>query len=427
MSSPGDALDGGGRRGAPNGAAFVALLLLILVDAMGVAMLAPILSPALLGKTPVMMVESPLATRQLVYGVVMGLYSFLMLIAAPVLGDLSDQQSRKRVLAVCAAGVLLSNLMVGCAIAYDMVGLLVAARIIGGATAGSQAAAQAAVLERTAPDRKAFFLSMCLLTSSMGFVIGPVAGSIFCDSRLVSWFHFDTAFYFAALLSLVDLLLIVFCFKSAETVGPAVERRKIDFLRGFRGFAEAFRNRKIRGLCLVFMMMQIGWGGYFMFAPEFLIWKFNFQPGPINYYMSILGVGFCVAYAVVIPFLARYFPVSKIAAASLPVITVLILASTLVEWPWEEWIFGLPIAITVSVGYGTIITMFSDLVGANQQGWILGIATSVVSLSLGVVSLVSGELSAWNYAAPMYMACLAFAASWALILLHNRRDFARGA
>lgn len=410
-----------GHARAPNRAALAALLLLILVDAMGVAMLAPILSPVLLGKAPLMMMESPLATRQLVFGIVMGLYSFLMLVAAPVLGDLSDQHNRKRVLVVCAAGVLLSNIMVGWAIASNLVGLLLAARIIGGATAGSQAAAQAAVLERTAPGRKAFFLSMCLLTSSMGFVLGPMAGSIFCDSRLVRWFRFDTAFYFAALLSLVALLLIVFCFKSAEPAVPAGGRRKVDFLRGFRGFAEAFRNRNIRGLCLVFMLMQIGWGGYFMFAPEFLIWKFNFQPGPINYYMSILGLGFCVAYAGVIPFLVKRFPVSRIAAASLPLLALLILAATLVEWPWEEWIFVLPIAITVSVGYGTIITMFSDLVRPDQQGWILGIATSVVSFSLGVVSLVSAGLSVYDYAAPMYMACLAFAASWVLILLHNRR------
>jgi len=420
MAPTDDAVDAGAKRALSDYVALTGLLLLILVDAMGVAMLAPILSSVMLGKAPLMMADHPMAQRQVAYGIIMGLYSFLMLIAAPVLGDLSDQHSRKRVLVICAGGLVLANLMVGVAIACDLVPLMVIARIIGGATAGSQAAAQAAVLERTSPARKAFSLSMCLLTSSMGFILGPLVGSIFSNSSLVAWFRFDTAFYVAALLSLTVMLLIVFSLKPAQTAG--LDGQKIDFLRGFRGFSGAFHNHRIRDLCVVFALMQIGWGGYFIFVPEFLIWKFNFQPGPVNYYMSILGIGFCVAYAFVIPFLAKHFQVRKIATASLAVITVLVMASLLAPIAWEEWLLGLPIAITVSVGYGTILTMFSDLVHADQQGWILGIATSVVSFSLGVVSLVSGGLGAWHYAAPLYMACAAFAASWILILRYNRRS-----
>ena len=85
------------------------LLLLILIDAIGFAMLTPLLAAALAPES-----NAPLAAgttedgRHLIYGFATGLYPMMMFFGAPILGQLSDRVGRKMILLVCAAGIVLS-------------------------------------------------------------------------------------------------------------------------------------------------------------------------------------------------------------------------------------------------------------------------------------------------------------------------------
>jgi len=397
------------------------LFLLILLDAMGVSMLSPILTPALLAEHPQMMPDASLASREMVYGLALGIYSFFMLLAAPVLGDLSDRRGRRFVLLLCALGVLSCNLLIGLSIACDMAWLLILGRLFGGITAGSQAVAQASALDGAGEGKKAFILSMCLFTSSMGFVAGPALGSVFSNKAIVSWFSYDTPLYAVALFCLIDFLLLFFLFRDDAQPVKRETAGKLDPLKGVRGFSEAAKTPAIRDLAVIFLLMQFAWSAYFYYEPQFLLKRFAFTPGAEQYYMSVMGVGFCLAYGLAIPVLSRRFPVSKIACWSLWATTALLILSVSVDISLEEWLLGLPISIAVSVGYGTIITMFSDLVGPDKQGWILGFAISVVAFAQGLVSLVSGGLSILSYAAPLYFAVASLLAGSILLSYYIRK------
>lgn len=401
--------------------ALAPLFLLILLDAMGVSMLSPILTPVLLVDHPQMLPASSPAVREMVYGLSLGIYSFLMLLAAPVLGDLSDRRGRMLVLSLCIIGVLLSNLLIGVSIAFNLAGFLILGRFFGGITAGSQAVAQASALDGADPDKKAFILSMCLFTASMGFVAGPALGSVFSNKHFVSWFSYDTPLYAVACISLLNLALLFLFFRAPKPPLPKAVQGRLDLLKGIRGFAEAAKTPAIRNLALVFLLMQFAWSGYFYYEPQFLLWKFLFSPSAEQYYMSVMGVGFCIAYGLVIPLLSRSFAVKDIACASLWLTTLLLVLSVAVNISWEEWLLGLPISIAVSVGYGTIITMFSNLAGPEKQGWILGFAISVVALAQGLVSVISGALSILSPAAPLYFAAASLLAGSILLSRYNRK------
>src|SRR5262249_10210263 len=108
-------------------AAVAPLLLLILIDAIGFAMLTPLLASALAPGSDAALQKglSPTA-RQLVYGFATGLSPFMTFFGAPFLGQLSDRVGRKLVLLVCAAGIAVSYVMISAAFAWGSVALLMA-------------------------------------------------------------------------------------------------------------------------------------------------------------------------------------------------------------------------------------------------------------------------------------------------------------
>jgi MFS transporter, DHA1 family, tetracycline resistance protein len=113
--------------------------------------------------------------RYIIYGVATGLYPMMMFFGAPILGQLSDRLGRKLMLLVCAGGIVLSYATLSAAFALGSVTLVMLGRALGGTTAASQPISLAALVDVSAPERRDFWLSMGLLASSVGFVVGPTA------------------------------------------------------------------------------------------------------------------------------------------------------------------------------------------------------------------------------------------------------------
>ena len=203
--------DQGGRS---NSAATFPLLLLILIDSMGFGILTPLLASALAPES-----DSALCRgfsrdhRYLIYGFAAGLYPMMIFFGAPILGQLSDRVGRKTILQVCAAGIVLAYVTISTAFALGSVLLLMAGRVLGGATGGSRAISMAALADVCSPKNKDFWLSMGLLASSGGFVIGSALSGLLANNRIVSWFTIHTPLHATVLLGALDFVLLSLLFR----------------------------------------------------------------------------------------------------------------------------------------------------------------------------------------------------------------------
>jgi MFS family permease len=210
---------------------------------MAMAILAPVLAPVVANPPPggLMSDLSPQA-RSLVYGIALGIQPLLAVYSAPLLGQLSDRLGRKTILLFSVLGLVLANIGIGLAITSAWVSLLILGRVINGLSAGNQAVAQAAMVDVSPPEKKALFLSLILLFSSFGFLVGPLVGGLLADAAIVSWFRPDVPFYALAALSVVTVLLIMLGFPGGRRdESAATEVAAIDLGAGFRALADSFR------------------------------------------------------------------------------------------------------------------------------------------------------------------------------------------
>ena len=170
------------------------IFLTVLIDLIGFGILIPIIQSY--GK------QYGASDWQL--AMLMGVYSLMQFIFAPILGKVSDRIGRRPVILASLIGSMIGYLILAGAdfapSAALSLALLFFARIVTGICGASFSAAQAYLADITAPEKRAGVMGMIGAAFGLGFMIGPVLGGIASE-----WGR-PAPFLLAAGLSLLNFL-----------------------------------------------------------------------------------------------------------------------------------------------------------------------------------------------------------------------------
>ena len=154
------------------------------------------------------------------------IYAICQLVAAPVLGALSDRYGRRPILLLC---------LLGSALGYALFGLggalwvLFAGRIIDGLTGGNFSILSAYLADLTEPEDRGRYFGMVGATAGAGFIVGPALGGY--AARL----GYSAPAYLAAAITALSLLWgLLFLPESL----PATRRAERISLSGFNLFGQ---------------------------------------------------------------------------------------------------------------------------------------------------------------------------------------------
>lgn len=380
---------------------FLSLFLVLIIDAMGIGLVVPLIGPLYINKTSAFVSAGmTVPIRDLLYGLTMAAFCIFMFFGAPFLGDLSDHIGRKKVLLICLFGTAVGLVISAIGVDINSSFWLIAGRGVAGFMCGSQALAQAAIVDMSTKDNKAKNLSLISFASCLGFALGPIMSGLVSNKQLWSRFSFATPFWFAAGLAILNGALLLFTFK--ETFYPKAKQR-LRLAKGAEVFISAFTNKTIRQLAAVFLLAEAGFALFFQILPLYLITIFHYSTLQISYLMSWLGVIFAITLLLIIRIIEKYIKIEKLTHITL-MLTALGIFMVLLKTQWAIWISIIPVGIGAALFYVALLTSCSNTVDENSQGWVMGVFAAVNAAAWALTALFSGILGIYSVFMPFIIA-----------------------
>lgn len=110
----------------------------------------------------------------------------------------------------------------------------------------------------------------------------------------------------------------------------------------------------------------------------------------------------------------KFFSTKQIAFYSI-IITGVGMLAMLFNVEWVMWALFVPVSMGGALFYVVLLTLFSDSVGDNSQGWVMGVFAAIVAVSWSLSGVLSGVLSAINFYIPFIFASICLLISAVLV------------
>jgi MFS transporter, DHA1 family, tetracycline resistance protein len=114
--------------------------------------------------------------------------------------------------------------------------------------------------------------------------------------------------------------------------------------------------------------------------------SFDVTSTNVSLFMSLMGIGPCLSFAVAMPLLRRRYSTRAIASWSLLATALLIVASAFAPTMMLEWCLVRPISITLATSYAALVILFTDRTTQDTKGEIFGVTAAIKAFALGIIA-----------------------------------------
>ncbi|MBP7272884.1 MAG: MFS transporter [Saprospiraceae bacterium] len=394
------------------------IFLAIFIDMLGVGIALPVTAPMLLSPdATIIPADASEAFRTIMVGCVLAAFPFAAFFGGPILGAMSDKYGRKKVLILSLTGTLIGYLIFALGIHVHSLALLFLSRLIDGFTGGNIPVIQSAIADISNAQTRAKNFGLIGMAFGLGFILGPYIGGKLSDPTLVSWFDFKTPFLFAAAISFINILLLIFYFRETLT-----KRRDmpINALTGFRNIRQAFTDPQLRVMFLAIFFCALGFNFFAQFFQVYLIKKFSFTQGDIGDYFAFVGICIAVVQGWLVRKVAKYYSPQQVLHYSLFALGCVLFSMLLPTQVWQVYLVVPFMAIAQGLSAPNMTSIVSESAPPEAQGNMMGINQSVSSVALTIPPVIAAFADLINIHLPIILASCFLMIGWRLMLAYLR-------
>lgn len=337
----------------------LAIFLVVFTDLLGFGLILPLLP----------FYAESLGASETQVGLLLVVFAVAQFIGAPILGGLSDRYGRRPLLLLSQAGAVIGFLMLGIG---GSIGVLLAARVVGGLMGGNITVAQAYIADVTDEANRSRGLALIGAAFGLGFILGPVVGG------LLAVYGFGVPAFLAAGVALLTLILTLVVVPeppqrlASGRGGPLASLRAVAVV----GLRPALRPMYLPGFfgALALVCFQ---SAFALFSER----TYGFSPRETGLLLAYLGLVTVVLQVGLAGKLASRFGERRLALAGAAMLAVsMVLTAFAVVWPILLVSFFL-----LAVGPGLLNPNLQSLItkasAPDERGQVLGVYTSLDSLA----------------------------------------------
>ncbi len=381
--------------GQPRRVSLLPVFLIVLVDVFGMALVIPLL--AIYAET---LQATPLQATLLI-----SVYAGCQLVSGPLIGQMSDRVGRKPMLLISQVGTCIGFLVMAGA---QSLWMLYVARVLDGATAGNLSLAQAYISDHTEPSERARSFGLVGNAFGVGFFIGPSLTGF-----LAGRYGMTTPIYLAAAMSALSIVCTAVLLKGGRADHAFEDRGSVFHWRTYATyFARPGLRERLFQFVFFITSFAIFMSGFALFAERRFTYDGKpFGPREIGYVFGVVGFLGIILQGGVIGWLVKRFGEPLLVSVGFVSLAVGYFGLGATLSPVLLIITGLLAAFGNSVLRPVLTSLVTQHAGRHEQGMVLGITQSLMSLASIVAPVGSGLLiqhgllATWAWAAAA-LACV---------------------
>ncbi|MDJ0745590.1 MAG: MFS transporter [Xenococcaceae cyanobacterium MO_167.B27] len=338
-------------------------------------------------------------------------YAISQFLGTPVLGRFSDRMGRKPILIISLLGTVLANILASIS---NTALLLYTARILDGLTGGNNSVATAVISDITPPEQRAKAFGIFAAIIRLGFVVGPVLSYLAQQlPTLPGISPLGMSFVVGAAIALFAVIITIFFLPETlpESAPKSFQLSWQDF--EFSKIAKSATKPKLGKLFILTFLSGVTFTIFtFAFQPFFLN-ILNRNSGELAIAFSVVGMlGFISQVLALEPLRSRFNLVNILA------MTLFIRGVSFLLMPTFPTITAFAIILTLfSLVNAFPMPLIQSVLSLNsnqqEQGEILGINASYLSISNAFGPFISGLLVSLGYKLPLWLTgILTIATAW---------------
>ncbi len=398
---------------------FLTIFLTVFLDMLGIGIIIPVI-PVLFFDIEGGFFNAAISqdTRAILYGFLIACFPLFQFFGAPMLGALSDRYGRKPILLISLAGTFIGYLLFGIALWIQHLPLLFISRMLPGFTGGNISVIMSAISDISTEENKAQNFGIVGMAFGLGFILGPTLGGVLADDNIVRWFNASTPFWFTAVLTFINILVIKFLF--FETLKTR-RSTPVNLFRGIQQVGLSFKEPKLRSVFTIVLLFSLGFTLFTQFFAVLLIDKFSFTESKIGLLFGWIGIWIALTQGLLIRFIGRKLGHRKTLLYSILILCFAIGSLLIPSQAFWFYIICPFIAIGQGLTSPNLTAVVSDQAGKEFQGEILGINQSMASLGALIPPMVAGYMYTINSNLPLISSSVVVFIAWITYLIYYER------
>jgi DHA1 family tetracycline resistance protein-like MFS transporter len=382
------------------------ILLTVFIDMLGVGVLIPVIPMLFIASTSseyILQAGTSSQTGYLLFGLLLSVYPLMQFIASPILGQLSDKFGRKPILIISLIGTCLGYILFAIGIFTKNLPLIFASRALDGITGGNISVAQAAIADITEPKDRAKTFGLIGAVFGVGFIIGPFVGGVLSDSSVLPWFNSAVPFIFTAVLSFINVLMVIFRF--SETNNHKDNQLKLNMFDSTNRIKRAFSDKSLSPLFFTNLLYTTGIAFNMGFLGTYLIQRFDFTQSDIGNYFAYIGVWIIITQALITRYVSKRVSEENVLRWSFLGAGIVIILQIFMP-TWQILLLVSPFfAVFIGLSNSNSVGLVSKNADKTMQGQVLGMNSSVQALSGIFPPFIGGLIAgAFGYYSPLLVA-----------------------
>lgn len=371
---------------------FLTILAIVFLGFLGISM--PYLIFPALFLNPAYSILPPTwgyTSQAILLGITLAAFPLGQFIGAPILGALSDDYGRKKIL----SGSLLINafftLLTGLSLYWQQVTLLILSRFASGLMEGNIAIARAMASDIKTLSKQSSF-GKINAAASIAYLVGPFLGGLLADKSLYSGFTISTPFYYVSLLFVGLAFLSHLILQDLGSFTEAVKRTIWQRFNLLKRLEELFQNRRLKFLLVVSTTFTLAVDIFYEFGPVYLTVKWLLDPVQLVLYNAVLCLGLALGNGWLAAFLSTYATKRQAVFGATGALSLLLIGLIVTNSTFVMLLLFFVTGLAIGVATTLLTVKISDSVSDAIQGEVMGVQISLRVLGDALICLMGGFL-----------------------------------